>query len=433
MGLLNWFQNDPEKQAALRQGLLSAGAAMMGNQNPSFLGAAGQGAMAGMQGYQDYFGNQQKQAYNKAMSDAAMANAMSARMRALAEAEKAKKDNDEDELAGNVFKTLFEERGYSPETGQFMQVSNDSIPVQLPVAKSGVQSPVMQPETESPVLGSLADPSMSYVPPQPPNPMDEVLGELNWTPGRKKMFEAQYKANPASAMKALQAAYVELDRANRKGRTEARDVLAKERAIQDEIDKGTSLGQRLGAPKQPLVQNINYGSPTQGLNPTTGKVEFIQFPNKPGVQPIFTGIEPGKSAEQQESQRKQSIGVKNLQGAIGEYLNTLSTWNKMDTLSPDARAKMGLKYNNMMLQAKEAYNLGVLNGPDFEILTSVITDPRSFVGAITSNEALGEQARELSRIMGNVGAVVTSEPKFIPQGKRTAPQQSAPDPLGIRK
>ena len=44
----------------------------------------------------------------------------------------------------------------------------------------------------------------------------------------------------------------------------------------------------------------------------------------------------------------------------------------------------------MMLQAKEAYNLGVLNGPDFQILQSVVTDPRSLTGAFTSKESAGE-------------------------------------------
>lgn len=152
MGLLNWFQNDPEKQAALRQGLLSAGAAMMGNQNPSFLGAAGQGAMAGMQGYQDYFGNQQKQAYNKAMADAAIQNSITARMKAQAEAKKleaktAKEKQDRDEAVG-FLKTygfdvtpesisIDDEYGYSLNPGSeikggFMHIA-DSIPEETPI------------------------------------------------------------------------------------------------------------------------------------------------------------------------------------------------------------------------------------------------------------------------------------------------------------
>lgn len=106
-----------------------------------------------------------------------------------------------------------------------------------------------------------------------------------------------------------------------------------------------------------------------------------------------------------EKQQNQVIGTQNLSNAINEYRTQLKGFGKLDALSPDARAAMGTKYNNMMLQAKEAYNLGVLNGPDLEILTSVITDPRSMRGAITSNKALDAQASELDRIMQGISSV----------------------------
>lgn len=105
-----------------------------------------------------------------------------------------------------------------------------------------------------------------------------------------------------------------------------------------------------------------------------------------------------------ETAKKTLSGVESLNGAIGEYLTELNGWGASDALRPDKRAAMGTKYNNMMLQAKEAYNLGVLNGPDFQILQSVVTDPRSFTGSITSNKALGGQAKELSRIMSQITA-----------------------------
>lgn len=118
-----------------------------------------------------------------------------------------------------------------------------------------------------------------------------------------------------------------------------------------------------------------------------------------------------------ESQQKQVVGTQNLSNAITEYRGELANWSKLKAMSPSARAAMGTKYNNMMLQAKEAYNLGVLNGPDYDILTSVITDPRSFSGAITPNTALDKQASELDRIMGGIAKT---------SGNRR-PQDGAPD------
>lgn len=124
-----------------------------------------------------------------------------------------------------------------------------------------------------------------------------------------------------------------------------------------------------------------------------------------------------------ESQQKQVVGVNNLSNAIAEYRTQLGGFGNASVLSPDARAAMGTKYNNMMLQAKEAYNLGVLNGPDLEILTSVITDPRSMKGIITSNKALDSQASELDRIMQKIGTVSgqARQPQNKPGATNKAP------------
>lgn len=109
-----------------------------------------------------------------------------------------------------------------------------------------------------------------------------------------------------------------------------------------------------------------------------------------------------------EASVKQITGVNNVRNAIADYRTALSQWKAVDALNPNARAQMGTLYNNMLLQAKEAYNLGVLNGPDYAILQSVITDPASPKGAITSNSALEKQAKKLDELMGRIGQTVSS-------------------------
>jgi hypothetical protein len=49
----------------------------------------------------------------------------------------------------------------------------------------------------------------------------------------------------------------------------------------------------------------------------------------------------------------------------------------------------------MMLQAKEAYNLGVLNGPDYAILQKVVRDPTNPSSLMFTNKALDKQAENL--------------------------------------
>jgi len=137
----------------------------------------------------------------------------------------------------------------------------------------------------------------------------------------------------------------------------------------------------------------------------------------------LTAIPGGPGDKLPESQQKQVVGVQNLSNAIQEYRQALKSFGMLDALNPDQRAMMGTKYNNMMLQAKEAYNLGVLNGPDFDILQSVVTDPRSLKGVITSNKALDTQASELDRIMSGV-AQTSSQLK--PRGGATQPSNQGP-------
>lgn len=123
-------------------------------------------------------------------------------------------------------------------------------------------------------------------------------------------------------------------------------------------------------------------------------------PRTAQAQPVTMGGQPlgPKDKPLAEGAQKQVLGARNTQDAVTNYLEKLDGWSKGKMVSPDARAEMGNAYNNMMLQAKEAYNLGVLNGPDYAILQSVVKDPTKVGSAIVSNVALAEQGKELRRI-----------------------------------
>jgi hypothetical protein len=150
---------------------------------------------------------------------------------------------------------------------------------------------------------------------------------------------------------------------------------------------------------QPGV-SVSYGAPVAGVD-AQGNSVFFQ-PDKTGGKPaIIPGVAP-PAAKLGEGQTKQVAGIDALDSAINEYVDKLSVWKKSDAIRPDKRAEIGTAYNNMMLQAKEAYNLGVLNGPDYQILQSVVRDPTSPMAAIVSNDALARQALDLQRMMKGV-------------------------------
>jgi hypothetical protein len=141
--------------------------------------------------------------------------------------------------------------------------------------------------------------------------------------------------------------------------------------------------------------NINLSSPVAGVD-AQGNPVFFQSNPKGGAPSIVSGIVPKAG----EAQTKQVMGIENTQRAISDYKDALKTWSPTDALDPAKRAEMGTYYNSMMLQAKEAFNLGVLNGNDYKILTDVIADPNSAKGvAYATFGALDKQASALNNIM----------------------------------
>ena len=172
-------------------------------------------------------------------------------------------------------------------------------------------------------------------------------------------------------------------------------------------------GQNLTNARGVEANNLKAAEIAQGGKPPPG----YKWNTDGSLQAIPGG--PGDKLP--EAQQKQVIGVQNLSNAIKEYRDALKTFKAGDALNPNARATMGTKYNNMLLQAKEAYNLGVLNGPDYEILQSVVTDPRSVKGVITSNDALDTQASELDRIMGGIASTSSqTRPRGAAPGQQPA-------------
>jgi hypothetical protein len=153
------------------------------------------------------------------------------------------------------------------------------------------------------------------------------------------------------------------------------------------IPKGVQgpAGQVLETANGPMLINTRTGAAT---------------PIMAGGQPV-TGGKPLP-----EAANKQVTGATNLKDAINNYKAKLESFSTTDMVNPNARALMGNAYNNMMLQAKEAYNLGVLNGPDYQILQSVVKDPTSAGALFVSKKALNEQASDLAKqadiIIGNV-------------------------------
>jgi hypothetical protein len=173
------------------------------------------------------------------------------------------------------------------------------------------------------------------------------------------------------------------------------------------------------------------------VDPESGRVIF-QAPEKPQAgqvvetangpmlvntrsgqaTPIMADGQPlaAKPKPLPEGLNKQVTGSINLSDAINDYQTKIKSFGVKDFANPDKRAEMGNAYNNMMLQAKEAYNLGVLNGPDYDILQRVVRDPTNPSSLLFSNNALDKQAESLRNTAKNiVSNAYTSQGRDVPE------------------
>ena len=280
-GLLDYFKtlNQPNQQGltfvdrASMNPLLQAGIGILANNTGNygqFGPALGMGVGYGLQNVGQY---KQQLADNQ---DRQLQRTLYGQQ-VEAQMKKAYGDKDEDEIASGIFKTVFQDAGYDPETGGFLPVSADGQMGTSPLSGT----PITQDD---------------FAAPKPANPMDSILDELGWSAGRKKFFMSQYKADPKAAMKNLERAYVEVDRSNRKGKSEARDVIAKDRVIAQEMGISLKDYYTMKNRDRPQAQIINYGTSFTPAVDQQGNPVLLQ-PSKTGGQPnVVQGFMPADDA-----------------------------------------------------------------------------------------------------------------------------------------
>jgi hypothetical protein len=74
----------------------------------------------------------------------------------------------------------------------------------------------------------------------------------------------------------------------------------------------------------------------------------------------------------------QVAGAVNYQKSLDKIQNLLDTYKGPQLLDPNVRGQFKAAIRTAQLQGKEAFGLGVLNGPDLDILEQVIADPTAF-------------------------------------------------------
>ena len=142
--------------------------------------------------------------------------------------------------------------------------------------------------------------------------------------------------------------------------------------------------------------------------PTMAQAAEAKLPNSP-KNPLF--ILPGteKISTDQKNYNKDYQILKRSYDSMKNYLDVLEELGPQVALGPlNAKdtQRMESAYSRAMLDAKETNNLGVINGPDMEILQKLMGDPTSMAGRLRGKSALLDGGTEaMKQITDNFKAL----------------------------
>jgi len=168
--------------------------------------------------------------------------------------------------------------------------------------------------------------------------------------------------------------------------------------------QGQPMGQPVGQ-----TQAVPMGVPTVGgTAPTVSseqqKYDYFKAP------PVPTGLTGKQARDFVAEQNKpltgkaadQVTGAVNYQKALDKVQTLLDTYKGPQLLDPNVRAEIKGAIKTAQLQGKEAFGLGVLNGPDLGLLEEIIADPTAF-------DAFLKDRSTINRLYNNQ-RMLTSDP-----------------------
>lgn len=178
--------------------------------------------------------------------------------------------------------------------------------------------------------------------------------------------------------------------------------------------RSQAVGRRAPAPSGPAGSYTPMQGPdgrTVFHNPTTG--ETREAPENLTPQ----------SAGGVQDKTKRSRAMANMGKALDGLEQTLTAQGS--TVTPSVgRDVLQTAYQNTLLQAKELYELGVLNGPDYMIMQKLLRDPTSVMGRVESYGSSEEQTKRALAQLGEVRKIMGGLVGGTPTGKTVSPEDA---------
>lgn len=132
------------------------------------------------------------------------------------------------------------------------------------------------------------------------------------------------------------------------------------------------------------------------VNPETGETTYFN-PQTGATVKAPAGLQPRDAATATDI-TKQRRAVAGVRGALDAFKANIET-NGIALMPGVVRSGQETDYENLQLQMKELYNLGVLNGPDLALMRRIVNEPGAFGTLI---RAAGSPERAAQMILGQI-------------------------------
>ena len=123
-------------------------------------------------------------------------------------------------------------------------------------------------------------------------------------------------------------------------------------------------------------------------------------PGNPGNLGEFsTGVTRTGSAADRKNKailKKKSLVLRNMRNGLNRYRTQLTKYG-LEVMPGGAKAVLSGAHMNLLMQGKEFYNLGVLNGPDMAVMSAMMNDPTSPIALQYGAEGLQRQLDQFEK------------------------------------
>lgn len=165
------------------------------------------------------------------------------------------------------------------------------------------------------------------------------------------------------------------------------------------LDKANQQARAEFGQAPPATPQQSFSFPT--VTSPDGQSVVARANNKTGELALTDVAGKAGGGAGQNSVRARTQALANASDALNAFEKSLDTIGStvLPSVNHDA---LQTDYENLQLQMKEMYNLGVLNGPDLVLMRRIVQDPTSLRGRAMAHGSGDEQSRRIKAQIGQL-------------------------------